>query len=391
MSDSKIFFLQDNATSLTALVESPYDSEDILQALLARYCDLLPGDQIDPENPRRWLLVSREMGIPDESQGSDRWSLDHLFLDQDAIPTFVECKRSSDTRGRREVVAQMLDYAANGSEYWRMDALRQAAAETARNEGKTLDQELLKILRSDDETVIEPFWGKVEENLRNGRVRLIFVADETPRELRRLVEFLNEKMADVEVLAIEVKQYIGQGGKAYVPRVIGLTEAARRIKGPDKAAKRSTTNREAFLANCSAPASAFFARLMDRVQERGYVLSWLGVGFSIRVKVNESPASFLYAWPAGHHDESETASHLDFYSDYLLRLGILPREKEPEMRQLLLSFGVFEAGGEFTFRAIVDADTSPILVTACESIFERVDALIGAAPAQSHHQATDAI
>ena len=51
------------AGGLTALVEAPYDTEDILQALLARHHDLLPGDQIDPENPRRWLLVTREMGV----------------------------------------------------------------------------------------------------------------------------------------------------------------------------------------------------------------------------------------------------------------------------------------------------------------------------------------
>jgi hypothetical protein len=382
MSDSKIFFLQDNASMLTALVESPYDSEDILQALLARYSDLLPGNQIDPENPRRWLLVSREIGVPAETLSSDRWSLDHLFLDQDAIPTFVECKRSSDTRGRREVVAQMLDYAANGCEHWRMDSLQQAAAETARNEGKALDQELLNLMRSEDEAVIERFWGDVEANLRRGRVRLIFVADETPRELRRLVEFLNEKMADVEVLAIEVKQYIAQGGKAYVPRVIGLTEAARRVKGTNNtSARRSMTNREEFLANCSGPAVAFFTSLMGRVQKRGYVLAWGTVGFTIRVKVNENAVTFMYAWPAGHHGASD--SHLDFYSDYLLSSGILPKEKEPELRQFLLALGAFKASGEFTFRATVDAQTSPILETASDSIFDRIDALIGMAAAQN--------
>jgi hypothetical protein len=40
------------------------------------------------------------------------------FVDQDAVPTFVEVKRSSDTRLRREVVGQMLDYAANASAHW---------------------------------------------------------------------------------------------------------------------------------------------------------------------------------------------------------------------------------------------------------------------------------
>lgn len=36
--------------------------------------------------------------------------MDHLFVDQDAIPTLVEVKRSSDTRIRREVVGQLLEY-----------------------------------------------------------------------------------------------------------------------------------------------------------------------------------------------------------------------------------------------------------------------------------------
>jgi hypothetical protein len=34
-------------------------------------------------------------------------------VDEAGVPTLVEVKRSSDTRARREVVARMLDYAAN--------------------------------------------------------------------------------------------------------------------------------------------------------------------------------------------------------------------------------------------------------------------------------------
>jgi hypothetical protein len=54
----------------------------------------------------------------------NRWSVDHLFLDQDAVPTIVEVKRSTDTRIRREVVGQMLDYAANAVVYWPVEAIR---------------------------------------------------------------------------------------------------------------------------------------------------------------------------------------------------------------------------------------------------------------------------
>lgn len=48
-------------------------NEDLeLQRLLEQNYDLLPGEQIDPDDPRRWMLVKREMGVPNPSTGSDR-------------------------------------------------------------------------------------------------------------------------------------------------------------------------------------------------------------------------------------------------------------------------------------------------------------------------------
>jgi hypothetical protein len=78
----------------------------------------------------------------------------------------------------------------------------------------------------------EEFWQKVKTNLQAGRIRLIFVADEIPTELRRIVEFLNRQMDPTEVLAVEIKQYISQGSdfKTLVPRVIGQTVEAQQKK-----------------------------------------------------------------------------------------------------------------------------------------------------------------
>ena len=118
-----IYLIHDDGR-LLKMNEEGYDSEDLLQGLLAQYSDLLAGDQMDNLRPRRWLLVSRETGLPSEERGGDRWSVDHLFLDQDAVPTIVEVKRSADTRIRREVVGQMLDYAANAVVYWPVEAIR---------------------------------------------------------------------------------------------------------------------------------------------------------------------------------------------------------------------------------------------------------------------------
>ena len=117
-------FLLRGDDELISMTGQPYDTEDVLQTLLARFPDLLAGDQLGGTTPRRWLLISREAAVPSEEDGAGRWSLDHLFVDQDAVPTLVEVKRSSDTRIRREVVGQMLDYAANAVVYWPIETIQ---------------------------------------------------------------------------------------------------------------------------------------------------------------------------------------------------------------------------------------------------------------------------
>jgi hypothetical protein len=106
----------DGSTAVMSRIRCKNEDRE-LQRILEKNPDLLPGDQIDPDDPRRWLLLKREMPVPDPGNGTDRWSIDFLFADQDAMPTFVECKRCADTRARREIVGQMLEYAANGHHY----------------------------------------------------------------------------------------------------------------------------------------------------------------------------------------------------------------------------------------------------------------------------------
>jgi hypothetical protein len=56
----------------------------------------------------------------------------------------------------------------------------------------------------------------------------VFVSDLIPAELRRVIEFLNERMSPTEVVGVEIKQYAGHGGlKTLVPGVVGQTEQAR--------------------------------------------------------------------------------------------------------------------------------------------------------------------
>ncbi len=261
MPDSRIFFLADGQATLEPLTEAPYSAEDILQALVANYPDLLPGDEINPVAPRRWLTVAREMPVPDEQGGSDRWSLDNLLLDQDAVPTLVEVKRSSDTRIRREVVGQMLD-------------------------------------------------------------------------------------------------------KALVPRVVGLTEAARTAKGASVPLKKPTSRTE-FLARCEPPVARFYMQVLDEAEARGHAVDWKSAGFALRASMGGDGklATFVYGY-------------LDSFQFYF---GYLPftSADATAVRAELVASKLFEASGNLTLEAPLREEvTAALLRTYRETILERVACLV---------------
>ena len=244
------------------MTEEPYDSEDVLQGLLAKFPDLLAGDQLASGEARRWILIGRESGVPDSEDAGGRWSVDHLVLDDEAVPTLVEVKRSSDTRIRREVVGQLIDYAANAVVYWPIDTLRGTFERRSEREDRNADTELAAVLGPYADT--EGYWEQAAANLKAGRIRLVFLADEIPRELRRVVEFLNEQMA-AEVIAVEVKQYVGPDGlRTLVPRVIGQTAAAETRKG---SREKRVWDEESFLEELQAKRSPTEARVARELVE----------------------------------------------------------------------------------------------------------------------------
>jgi hypothetical protein len=121
------------------------------------------------------------------------------------------------------------------------------------------------------------FWRTVEDNLRAGRVRLIFLADRLPAELVRIIEFLNGQMRDTEVLGIELPQFVGaQGPVVYVPRVVGRTATAVDTKRGTASGTR--WNQESMLTAaaivCESEEIALITRLVDDVAARGGRMWW---------------------------------------------------------------------------------------------------------------------
>ena len=219
-------FVLTEAQGLVALTPSEFVREDDFQQLLEKYPALLSGSESDIKSARRWLLIKREMAVPAEDGGSDRWSLDHLFVDQEGVPTLVEVKRQSDTRLRREVVGQMLDYAANAVVYLPVERLRAEFEQACAANGSAPEEVIRDRLTIDTDP--EVLWQQLKTNLQAGRIRMLFVADKIPAELRRIVEFLNEQMNPAEVLALSSANSRGPASRRLCRRFMVRPKGAQR-------------------------------------------------------------------------------------------------------------------------------------------------------------------
>ncbi len=337
---------------LVSLTEERFQTEDALQELLAEHPELLDGEQMRPGDPRRWILITREQGIADTPHASPRWSLDHLILDQDAVPTLVEVKRGANSEIRRQVVGQMLDYATNASRTWTADELRKTFEEAISERGGDPGEELARLLDA-DEPDADSYWDDVATNLAAKRLRLLFVADAIPDELARIVEFLNEQMPNIEVLAVEIKQFRGgESAQTLVPRVIGRVAGASARAGSGGASGlRRKLNREEFMEELGDNAARDTAtRLFDVAQECGARIEGKASSISIRAPMRGRTQPLTVAWlflpgrsgpvPRGGRDIT-FRTDVPFWPD------------EPEVRTLLKRWGEHIKEGPFTAEALL--------------------------------------
>ena len=287
-------YIRGDGGGLEPLEEEPFSTEDELQALIAEYSELLDGEQIRPGDPRRWILIAREKGIAETSDSGARWAIDHLIIDQDAVPTLAEVKRGSNPEIRRAIVGQLLEYAAHASRTWTADDLRRTFEESVNAQGHDPAEVLGRLLRTDGDPDADGFWENVATNLSARRIRLLFVGDEIPAPLERVVEFLNEQMPNIEVLAIEIKQFRGGQTQTLVPRVLGRTAKAS-AQGP--ARRGRSLNRETFLGEfTSDEVRNAAARLLDTALESGATLEWGPSSVSLRGRCSRWQYPITVAW-----------------------------------------------------------------------------------------------
>lgn len=202
--------------SKSASESSPYD-EAWLQRLIMRHPSLLPVDQIEPAFN---TLVPICVELPMVSG-----FLDNLLVTPAGDLALVECKLWRNPEARREVIAQIIDYAKEISawSYEKLqDAIRRTRPLDASEEHTT--RSLYELVSARGETDEAQFHHAVSRNLKLGRFLLLIVGDGIREGMDAMAEFLQQHAGFHFTLGfVEIALFEAHGGYIAQPRILAKT------------------------------------------------------------------------------------------------------------------------------------------------------------------------
>ena len=205
-------------------LEEGYATEEELQTFLKEHPDLMPLEEIDLNAPPL-LCIGWEVGL---ASGAE----DILYIDPNGLLTVVETKLRRNPEARREVVGQILEYAAQMSTWIAADVERQAekffnsSVCPEQYRGCTLERALRVFLESSEllpEFSYEYFLEQVAGNIEKGQFRLVIAIDEPPEPLLKTVEFVNRFSERFEMYLMQLKRFcdLARDQNIFVPALFG--------------------------------------------------------------------------------------------------------------------------------------------------------------------------
>jgi hypothetical protein len=186
-----------------------------IQNLIFAHPSILPISEID-ESYNPLIPVCKELGTP-------VGPLDILLVSPDGEICIVETKLWRNPEARRKVVAQILDYAKELSN-WTYEDLQREINKKLNSKGNTL----YNIVKNHDQDLItseSDFVDAVSRNLRRGKFLLLIAGDGIKENASGIAEFLSTSAyLNFTLAMIELNIYAGKGiGQLIIPHTIVKT------------------------------------------------------------------------------------------------------------------------------------------------------------------------
>lgn len=280
----KLFHISKN-NAVTVLTNRSYRDEEIkgfgeamLEQFVMDYPEIIPAEEIDQENPPKFLVIKNQAGV---TPGS----MDILMLDNNGIPTVIEAKLVDNREIRRPVLAQGLEYLSSLRNEWNPERFILEGEKFWETKSVSF---LDKFEEAFEFPYDEEFAQKLKANLETARMRLIIVADKIPTKLRTVIEFLNDT-SSFDVFGVEVHLFAEPKTEDIIlsPHIIGVSKKAKERKQNTPGTKWTEER--------------FFEALSSRVDDQG-----LKLAKDLYVFAQEITGGPVY-WGVGNYDGSFTA------------------------------------------------------------------------------------
>ena len=334
-----------------------YD-EEWIQKLIANHPEIIPMDQIEPALTP---IIHACMELTTASG-----SVDNLFITPNGDIIIVECKLWKNPQARREVVAQIIDYAKDLSKwsYEDMDASYRAST-------KDKDHGLYDLISKISELDEPRFVDAINRNLRRGRFLLLIVGDGISENAEKLVEYLQQNTGIQFTLAlIQLAVYrLDEATLIVLPsipvRTMNINRVVVEINGgsysfmePAKnlaELKPVTMSEEIFyekLGATHAGASELVKQFIDRVTAIGVVCEIRKV-FNIKwIAPSSNVYSFGWIWPDSfdfdysssrqYFEQLGQVNYSDVYAEALVKIIPMSYTEVVKGRRILKT----KAGGK---------------------------------------------
>lgn len=211
-----------NASQQTWLKRVPLSSRKVqwdepwLQGLLFDNPSLVPVEEISP-GARGFVPICRELTIP---KSGPAVFLDVLGVTPEGRLVLIECKLWKNPQARREVIAQILEYASLMRHWTFGDLLARVKHTTGSSEKNPIFSEAAKMFPEIDEAT---FVDRVSSSLRKGDFLLIIAGDGIRSDVHAIADHLNETSGLMSRMAlVEFQLWQGDDGALVIIPAVPL-------------------------------------------------------------------------------------------------------------------------------------------------------------------------
>lgn len=267
--------------------------EGWLKALIYRFPQLLPVEEIEPAFGS---LVSVCTELPTRSG-----RVDNLYVTETGNLAIVECKLWRNPEARRQVVAQIIDY-AHSLALWSYQDLENAIRSGKRPDDTAMSGRLFSLVSDDTELEEQAFVDAVSRNLRLGRFLLLIVGDGIREGVETLAASLQQHAGFHFTLGIvEMPVFkLPPHGFLVQPRILARTVNIER--GIVRFADGQVRIESALQAEAAQPTSISKDQLIEKLEAAdpdlaAAVRRFEDMAKDLGVVVDAAPKTLQIRWP----------------------------------------------------------------------------------------------